>query len=280
MIINHNISAMFAERTLQNIGSEIGKNTARLASGQKNVGDFPANLAMTSGRIRGLQMASFNAQNDISLIQTTEGYLQETQDILHRLRELAVASANGIYTAEDRSQIQVEVSQLVDEIDRIASHAQFNGMNLLTGRFANPGDGNSAASLWFHIGANMDHRERVFIGTMTAKALNMRGGDDTINIHLDEQENANRSIGALDDALKKVSKQRADLGAYQNRLEHTVRGNDLDAENLTASDSRIADTNMASETAAYAKNQVLRSAASSMLSQANSRGEQDLQLLE
>ena len=115
-------------------------------------------------QIRGLNQASTNAANGISFIQTTEGYLQETQDIIQRLRELAVQASNGIYTDEDRMQIQVEVSQLVDEVDRIASHAQFNGMNLLTGRFAREGGENIVtASMWFHIGANMDQRERVFV---------------------------------------------------------------------------------------------------------------------
>ena len=126
-------------------------------------------------QIRGLRQASTNASNGISFIQTTEGYLQESQDIIQRLRELSVQSANGIYTDEDRMQIQVEVSALVNEVDRIASHAQFNGMNMLTGRFARPaGENVITASMWLQIGANMDQRVRVFIGTMTSEALGIR----------------------------------------------------------------------------------------------------------
>ncbi len=141
MIINHNLSAMFAQRTRGVTEISLTKNMEKLSSGLRinRAGDDASGLAVSEkmrSQIRGLRQASANAMNGISFIQTTEGYLQETQDILQRLRELAVQSANGIYTQEDRMQIQVEVSQLIDEIDRIASHAQFNGMNLLTGRFA------------------------------------------------------------------------------------------------------------------------------------------------
>ncbi|NLJ09649.1 MAG: flagellin, partial [Treponema sp.] len=230
---------------------------------------------------RGLNQASTNAANGISFIQTSEGYLQETQDIIQRLRELAVQSANGIYTDEDRMQIQVEVSQLVDEIDRIASHAQFNGMNMLTGRFARPtGENVVTASMWFHIGANMDQRERVYIGTMTASGLGIRSfGDGTI-LSLASPDSANRSIGTLDEALKKVNKQRADLGAYQNRLEHAIRGIDIGAENLQAAESRIRDTDMANQMVSYMRNQILSQSGTAMLAQANQRTNSVLQLLQ
>jgi flagellin len=283
MIINHNLSAMFANRTLGNAGAEISKSTARLATGVRiaGAGDFLSGLAGSSAQIRGLNRASTNAQDGISFIQTTEGYLQETQDILHRLRELAVQAANGIHASEDRLYIQIEVSALVDEVDRIASHAQFNGMNLLTGRFSRQNtDTEITASMWFHIGANMDQRERIFIGTMTAGALGIRdSGDDSI-MSLAQQDSANRAIGTLDEALKRVSKQRTDLGAYQNRLEHAVQGIDNGAENLTASDSRIMDTDMATETVEYTKNQILGSASTAMLAQANQRTRGILRLLE
>ena len=175
MIINHNISAMYANRQLGVNGLAVDKGMEKLSSGMRinRAGDDASGLAVSEkmrSQIRGLNQASKNAANGVSFIQTTEGYLQESQDILQRLRELSIQAANGIYTAEDRMQIQVEVSQLVDEIDRIASHAQFNGMNLLTGRFAREGSENIVtASMWFHIGANMDQRERVYIGTMTSK---------------------------------------------------------------------------------------------------------------
>jgi flagellin len=161
----------------------------------------------------------------ISFIQTTEGYLQESQDIIQRLRELSVQAANGIYSDEDRMQIQVEVSSLVDEVDRIASHAQFNGMNLLTGRFAREtGENLVTASMWFHVGANMDQRVRVFIGTMTTEGLGLRQVASKQILSVSTPDQANRAIGVLDEALKHVNKQRADLGAYQNRLEFTAKG--------------------------------------------------------
>jgi flagellin len=232
-------------------------------------------------QIRGLNQASVNAQNGISFIQTTEGYLQESEDIVQRLRELSIQAANGIYTEEDRLYIQIEVSSLVAEVDRIASHAQFNGMNLMTGRFGRPiGENVVTASMWFHIGANMDQRTQVYIGTMTAKGLGIRNvGDDTF-ITLSSPDGANRAIGTLDKALKIINKQRADLGAYQNRLEHTVRGLDVGAENLQASESRIRDANMANQTVEYTKNMILTQSGTAMLAQANQRGQSVLQLLQ
>jgi flagellin len=176
-------------------------------------------------------------------------------------------------------QIQVEVSQLVDEVDRIASHAQFNGMNMLTGRFATDvGNNTVTASMWLHIGANMDQREQVFIGTMTAMALDLRTNQNDI-ISISSPTVANRNIGVVDAALKKVSKQRADLGAYQNRLEHAVRGIDIGAENLQAAESRIRDTDMASEMVNYMKNQILVQSGTAMLAQANMKTQSVLQLL-
>jgi flagellin len=226
-----------------------------------------------------LNQASTNASNGISFIQVTEGYLQETQDIIQRIRELAVQASNGIYSDEDRMYIQVEISQLVDEVDRIASHAQFNGMNLLTGRFARlTGMNVTTASMWFHIGANMDQRTQVFIGTMTAKGLNIRQMDDSF-ISLQTADDANRAIGVMDHALKIINKQRADLGAYQNRLEHAVVGLDVGAENMQAAESRIRDTNMASQMVSYTRDQILSQAGTAMLAQANQRGATVLQLL-
>ncbi|MCA1949270.1 MAG: flagellin [Treponema sp.] len=286
MIINHNLSAMYADRSLKVTQSALAKDMEKLSSGQRinRAGDDASGLAVSEkmrSQIRGLNQASTNAANGISFIQTSEGYLQETQDIIQRLRELAVQSANGIYTDEDRMQIQVEVSQLVDEIDRIASHAQFNGMNMLTGRFARPtGENVVTASMWFHIGANMDQRERVYIGTMTASGLGIRNfGDGTI-LSLASPDSANRSIGTLDEALKKVNKQRADLGAYQNRLEHAIRGIDIGAENLQAAESRIRDTDMANQMVSYMRNQILSQSGTAMLAQANQRTNSVLQLLQ
>jgi flagellin len=264
------------------------KNMEKLSSGLRinRASDDASGLAVSEklrSQIRGLNVASLNAQNGISFIQVTEGYLQETQDILQRLRELAVQSSNGIYTADDREQIQVEVSALIDEIDRIASHAQFNGMNMLTGRFARAGDqtATATASMWVHIGANMDQREQIFISNMSAGGLNIRNvSDGSFNVMLDKADSANNALGTLDEALKKVSKQRADLGAYQNRLEHAIRGIDIGAENMQASESRIRDTNMANEMVGYTKNQILSQSGTAMLAQANQRSQSVLQLLQ
>jgi len=286
MIINHNLSAMFADRSLKVTQTFLNKSMEKLSSGLRinRAGDDASGLAVSEklrSQIRGLNMASFNAANGISFIQVSEGYLQESEDILQRIRELAVQSANGIYTEEDRLYIQIEVSQLVDEIDRIASHAQFNGMNMLTGRFARAtGQNVPTASMWFHIGANMDQREQVFIGTMTSEGLGIRDVGDKTFISLETPEGANRAISTLDSALKIVNKQRADLGAYQNRLEHAVRGLDVGAENLQAAESRIRDTNMANEMVEYVRNQILSQSGTAMLAQANQRGTSVLQLLQ
>jgi flagellin len=286
MIINHNLSAMFADRSLKVTQTYLNKNMEKLSSGLRinRAGDDASGLAVSEklrAQVRGLNMASFNAANGISFIQTAEGYLQESEDVIQRLRELAVQAANGIYTEEDRLYIQIEVSQLVAEIDRIASHAQFNGMNMLTGRFArSEGQNVVTASMWFHIGANMDQRTQVYVQTMTAAGLGIRNvGDDTF-ISLETPESANRTIGTLDSALQLINKQRADLGAYQNRLEHAVRGIDVGAENLQAAESRIRDTNMANEMVEYVRNQILSQAGMAMLAQANQRGTAVLQLLQ
>ena len=285
MIINHNMSSMYANRTLGISNDAIMGNIEKLSSGQRinRAGDDASGLAVSEkmrSQIRGLNQASQNAQNGISFIQTTEGYLQETTDIMQRIRELAVQSSNGIYSDEDRMQIQVEVSALVAEVDRIASSAQFNGMNMLTGRFAQPvGENTVTSSMWFHIGANMDQRTQVFIGTMTAQALGVRDLGTEEKISLATPEDANRAIGVVDEALKKINKQRADLGAYQNRLEYSVKGLNISAENLQASESRIRDTDMAHQMVEFTKNSVLQQAGTAMLAQANSQSQNVLSLL-
>ncbi len=286
MVINHNLSAMFANRQLKVNNLNVDKSMEKLSSGSRisRAGDDASGLAVSEkmrSQIRGLNQASKNAENGISFIQTTEGYLQESQDIIHRLRELAVQSANGIYTDEDRMQIQVEVSQLVDEVDRIASHAQFNGLNMLTGRFARlSGENVITASMWFHVGANMDQRKRVFIGTMTSDAIGLRNYGSRQIISMSTPDQSNRAIGVLDSALKVVNKQRADLGAYQNRLEYIVKGLDVGAENMQASESRIRDADMASEVVEYTKNVILNQSSTAMLAQANQKTRSVLQLLQ
>ncbi|MBQ8014379.1 MAG: flagellin [Treponema sp.] len=285
MVINHNMSAMFADRQLGVTGLSLSKDMEKLSSGEKinRAGDDASGLAVSEkmrSQIRGLNKASENALNGISFIQVTEGYLQETTDIMQRIRELAVQSSNGIYSDEDRMQIQVEVSQLVAEVDRIASQAQFNGMNMLTGRFAqSQGENSVTASMWFHIGANMDQRMQVFIGTMTSAALGVRDLASEEGLSLSTPELANRAIGTLDEALKKINKQRADLGGYQNRMEYAVKGLDVAAENLQASESRIRDTDMAKQMVEFTKNEVLQQAGTAMLAQANTQSQNVLSLL-
>jgi flagellin len=283
MIINHNASAAFANRTLANRTEQVQGNIEALSSGMRinRAGDDASGLAVSEklrAQVRGLNQAERNIQNAVSFIQTTEGYLQTSQDILQRLRELSVQSANGIYTAEDRTQIQVEVSQLVDEINRIASHAQFNGMNVMTGAFAR--DSATDRVMQFQVGANMDQSERVFIGTMTAQALGLQGaqGEEGM-ISISTPEAANTAIGIVDTALRRVSQQRADLGAYQNRFESARDGVAIAAENLAAAESNIRDVNMASEVVDFTRNQILVQSNTAMLAQANTQPQAVLQLL-
>ena len=282
MIINHNMSSLYSNRVLGISNDSIMKNMEKLSSGERinRAGDDASGLAVSEkmrSQIRGLNQASRNIQNGVSFIQTTEGYLNETTDILQRVRELAVQSANGIYSDEDRMQIQVEVSQLVAEVDRIASQAQFNGMNMLTGRFAQDGEG----IMQFQIGANVDQNTRVFIGTMTATSLGLKGaqgGDEQISIASPDE--ANMTLATVDEALKNVTKQRADLGAYQNRFEMAAKGINIAAENTQAAESRIRDTDMASEMVEFTKNQILTQAGTAMLAQANSQSQTVLALLQ
>jgi flagellin len=284
MIINHNMSAIFANRILKFNNWEINKDIEKLSSGLRinRAGDDASGLAVSEklrSQIMGMHRAARNAEDGISFIQTTEGYLQEIQDVLQRIRELAVQSANGIYTDEDRMQMQVEISQLVDEVDRVASHAQFNGMNMLTGRFARAtGENTPTASMWFHIGANMDQREQAYIGTMTSKGLKLKQIATGSTISLSTPAKANRVIGVVDQALLAVSKQRADLGAYQSRLEFATKGLMSGYENMQAAESRIRDTDLAEQMVNFTKNQILVQSATAMLAQANLIPQSVLQL--
>lgn len=283
MVINHNMSSMYANRTLGVSNDQLMGNIEKLSSGEKinRAGDDASGLAVSEkmrSQIRGLNQANRNIQNGVSFIQATEGYLQETQDILQRVRELSVQSANGIYSDEDRMQIQVEVSQLVAEVDRVASQAQFNGMNTLTGSFAE----NSASGrvMQFQIGANVDQNTRVYIGTMTAQALGLKGTQGSgEQISISTPDNANMAIATIDSALQKVSRQRADLGAYQNRFEMAANGVAVAAENTQSAESVIRDTDMASEMVNYTKNSILTQSGTAMLAQANSQSQNVLALL-
>ena len=282
MIINHNISSMFASRMEGLNTSTLQSSMEKLSSGERinKASDDAAGLAISEKmrtQIRGLNQASRNVQDGVSFIQVASGYLAETTDILQRIRELAVQSANGIFSDEDRAQVAVEVSQLVAEVDRIASSAQFNGMNLLTGRFSRDSD----IVMQFQIGANVDQNIRAYIGTMTATALGLKGmqGEEANIISIGSPDEANQTLSTIDEALKNVNKQRADLGAYQNRMEMAQKGIDIAAENTQAAESRIRDTDMASEMVEYTKNQILSQVSTAMISQANSQSSNVLALL-
>jgi len=281
MIINHNLSAMFADRQLGITQSEINRGMERLSSGMRinRAGDDASGLAVSErmrAQIRGLNQAERNIMNGVSFIQATEGFLQSSQDILQRVRELAVQSANGIFSDEDRMMIQVEVSQLIDEVNRIASHAQFNGMNMLTGAFAE----NSGRIMQFQVGANMDQNRQIFVGEMTATALGLQNAQGVEGIlQIGSVEEANQAIGTLDAALTQVNRQRADLGAYQNRFQMAAQGVAIAAENLQAAESRIRDANMASEMVTFTRDSILSQAGVAMLAQANLRSQGVLQLL-
>jgi flagellin len=267
------MSSVFADRILGITQDEITGNIARLSSGLRinKAADDASGLAVSEklrSQIRGLNQADKNIQNGVSFIQTTEGYLQESQDILHRMRDLSIQAANGIYTADDREQIQVEVSSLIDEINRIASHAQFNGMTLLTGAFGR----DSSTVMVLHVGANENQNERFFVESMTAEALGVN------SLKMTTADEANAAIDTLDKALHRVSKQRGDLGAFQNRFEMASNGVAIGAENLQAAESRIRDVNIAAEMVLYAKNNILSQSGTALLAQANVRSQSVFQL--
>jgi len=289
MVINHNLSAIFANRQLKFTGWDVNKDIEKLSSGMKinRAGDDASGLAVSEkmrSQIKGLRRAERNIEDGISFIQTGEGYRGETQGVLQRLRELAIQASNGIYSSEDRVMIQVEVSQLIDEIDRIASHAQFNGMNILTGRFARvTGENSITGSMWIHMGPNMDQRKRIYLGTMSSQGLSLKNpvglAHGATFISISTPAKANRAIGSIDQALMKVSKQRADLGAYQNRLEYAAKGLMAGYENMQAAESRIRDTDMAEQMVSFVKNQILIQSGTAMLAQANTTPQSVLQLL-
>ena len=263
------MSSLFASRYEGMNASGLQKSMEKLSSGEKinRAGDDASGLSISEkmrSQIRGLNQASRNIGDAVSFTNVAEGYLQETTDVLQRIRELAVQASNGVYSDEDRMQIQVEVSQLVAEVDRIASSAQFNGMNLLTGRFAKDSD----TVMQFQIGANVDQNIKAYVGTMTSQALGLTGIQGTDErITISSPDEANSTIAVLDNALKNVNKQRADLGAYTNRMELAQKGINVAAENTQAAESRIRDADMAKEMVEYSKNQILTEASSAMLAQ-------------
>jgi flagellin len=266
---------------MQNVANRIDKSIEKLASGEKinRAGDDASGLAVSEKmrtQINGLVQAEKNAQNGLSFVQVAEGSFQQVNDILQRIRTLSVQSANGIYSNSDRTQIQVEVSQLIDEIDRISTSAEFNRMKMLTGRFSK---NSKIGSMFFHVGANSHQRIRVYINTIGAKALNLIDeGNSKRSISTVGQ--ANSMIGYVDIALEKLNRQRADLGAYYNRLENTINALTMSYENMLAADSRVRDVDMAAQMVEYTKDQILLQTGTAMLAQANFKPKLVMKLLE
>jgi flagellin len=281
MRINHNMSAIFANRQMQTVASRLDKSIEKLASGEaiNRAGDDASGLAVSEKmrtQINGLIQAEKNAQNGISFIQVAEGSFQQLNDILQRIRTLSVQSANGIYSDSDRTQIQVEVSQLIDEVERIATSAEFNRMKMLTGRYSK---GSKAGSMFFHVGANSHQRIRVYIATISAKALNLLKPDNGKK-SISTVGQANSMIGDVDVALEKLNRQRADLGAYFNRMENTIKALTMSYENMLAADSRVRDVDMAAEMVNFTRDQILVQTGTAMLAQANFKPQLIMKLLE
>lgn len=273
MRINHNIAALNTYNQLTKNQGAAANSLEKLSSGLRinSAADDAAGLAISEkmrGQIRGLEMAQKNAQDGISLIQTAEGALNETHSILQRMRELAVQSANDTNTTSDRQELQKEVEQLTAEIDRIATNTEFNTKTLLSG-----GLSGTANALKFHIGANSGQSISLEINSMTASGLGVSG------LSISGQTSADKAITTIQNAIDTVSAQRAKLGAYQNRLDHTINNLGTSAENLTAAESRIRDVDMAKEMMAFTKNNILTQAAQAMLAQANQQPQGVLQLL-
>jgi flagellin len=281
MIINHNMSSINANRNVGLNDVSQTKGMEKLASGVRinRAGDDAAGLAVSEkmrAQVRGLNQAVRNINDGISFVQTAEGYLQQTTESVQRIRELAVQSANGVYSEEDRGYIQVEVSQLVREVDRIASQGQFNGMTLFTGRFD---AANGGTAMRLQMGANMDQSDAIAMGVMTAGALGLGDSNGGAAISLADADSANAAIGVMDGALQIINKQRADLGAYQNRMEVAVKGQMNAAENIQAAESQIRDTNMATAAVDNTRNMILMNASTAMLAQANQKSQSVMRLL-
>lgn len=280
MVINFNQSAAFASRMEGINTANVLKTSKELSSGMRinSAADDASGLAVSEkmrSQIRGLNQASRNVMNGVSMLQTAEGYMQSTTDILQRIRELAVQSANGIYSDEDRAMLQTEVEQLVSEVDRISQTAEFNGMTLLSGRFAEDG-------IKLQAGANTDQNFTVKLGNMSATALGLKGaGQDGTeqSISLSDPESANMALATVDEALKTVNKNRADIGASMNRMEMAQKGINIASENIAASESRIRDADMAKTITEHVKNQILQQSSVSLLSQANTNSQNVLALL-
>lgn len=276
MIINHNMNAMNAHRNMGVNNNNAAKAMEKLSSGLRinRAGDDAAGLAISEkmrGQIRGLDQASRNAQDGISLIQTAEGALNETTNILQRMRELSVQAANDTNATTDRQAIQTELTALHSEISRIAETTKFNGKGIIN-------SGASEVSLNIQVGANSGEGIKITLANMNASAIGVTS-DLVATISAGSAGDANNLTSAIDKALVNVSTQRAKFGAIQNRLEHTIKNVDNTSENLQAAESRVRDVDMAKEMMNYSKNNILNQAAQSMLAQANQQPQNVLNLL-
>jgi flagellin len=280
MRISHNMSAIFANRQIKLVSDRLDKSIEKLASGEaiNRAGDDASGLAVSEKmrtQMNGLIQAEKNAQNGISFIQVAEGSLQQVNDILQRIRMLSIQAANGIYSNQDRIQIQVEVSQLIDEVDRIATSAEFNRQKILTGMYAR---NSRSGNMYFHVGPNQNQRMLAVIATMSARSLNLLDANNRKR-SLSSVAQANALVGFVDSALDKLNRQRADLGAYYNRMENTIRALSYSHENMVAAYSRIRDADMAAEMVEFTKNQILVQSGTAMLAQANFKPQLVLKLL-
>ena len=269
MVVQHNLSAMNTNRQMGVVTSALQKSTEKLSSGYKinRAGDDAAGLSISEkmrSQIRGLNKASDNAQDGISLIQVAEGALNETHSILQRMNELATQAANDTNTSTDRTAIKAEIDQLTSEINRIQSTTQFNTQNLLDGKFTGKN---------LQIGSLKGQTIKISISNMNAATLGVSG------LTVDKNSTAGISMSKIQAAIDKVSTQRSNLGALQNRLEHTINNLDTTSENTSAAESRIRDTDMADEMVQYSKNNILAQAGQSMLAQANQQTQGVLSLL-
>ena len=270
MVVQHNLSAMNTNRQMGVVSSSLQKSTEKLSSGYKinRAGDDAAGLSISEkmrSQIRGLNKASSNAQDGISLIQVAEGALNETHSILQRMNELATQAANDTNTSVDRTAIRNEMDQLTSEINRIQSTTQFNTMNLLDGSFS---------SRNLQVGALSGQTIKISVTKMSASNIGVSGLSVSSNVK------AGEAMSKIQLAIQSVSSQRSKLGAIQNRLEHTINNLNTTSENTQSAESRIRDTDMAQEMVNYSKNNILAQAGQSMLAQANQSNQGVLSLLQ
>ena len=278
MIINHNMSALTANRILKDTDRALDRSLEKLATGQRinRAGDDAPGFAVSEKlrtQINGIAQAERNTMDGISFIQVTEGSLDQVNNILQRLRELSIQTANGIYSSQDRNLVQLEVDQLIEEVDRIGKTAEFNKINPLNGQFSKAKEN----PLTLHVGPNQNEQLKIYINTMDSSALKLQAGEKKES--LSTPAGSNKMIGIVDEAINSINKQRADLGAYYNRLESTAKSLSNNYVNMVGAESRIRDLDMASEIVELTKNQLLTRTGSAMLAQANLKSESVIQLL-